>query len=118
MENEEEMKEIKEEIKVKEQIAKIEKEIDTIQAIFTKYSSDRWEFLRHTSSFREQEPNEEFYKFGAYSFGQLVSKESKLQDEKMILEERQNKLLDEKNLLLQKSLPGIKPFHFFTINDI
>ncbi len=104
MENEEEMKEIKEEIKVKEQIAKIEKEIDTIQAIFTKYSSDRWEFLRHTSSFREQEPNEEFYRFGAYSFGQLVSKESKL--------------LDEKNLLLQKSLPGIKPFHFFTINDI
>jgi hypothetical protein len=111
MENEEEMKEVKQQIK-------------TIQAIFGKYSSERWDSLRHTSSF-EQEVEPEFHRFGPYSFDQLVSKESKLQeekskllDEKLILEERQNKLLDKENLLLQKSLPGIKPFHFFTINDI
>jgi hypothetical protein len=97
MENEEEMKEVKEEMKVKEQIAKIEKEIDTIQAIFEKYSSQRWDSLRHTSSFREQvEP--EFHKFDPYSFDELKQEKSKL--------------LDKENLLLQKSLQGITPFHF------
>jgi hypothetical protein len=91
MENEEEMKEVK-------------KEIKTIRAIFEKYSSQRWDSLRHTSSFREQvEP--EFHKFDPYSFDELKLKESKLQDEK-------NKLQDKENLLLQGSLPGIKPFHF------
>ncbi len=103
--NEEEMKEIEEEMK------EIEKEIETIRAIFTKYSSQRWDSLRLTSSFREQEPNEEFHKFDPYSFDELKLKKSKLQDEK-------DKLLDEENLLLQGSLQGIKPFHFFTINDI
>jgi hypothetical protein len=73
--------------------------------------------LRLTSSF-EQQVEKEFHKFGPYNF-------TELKQEKMILEERQNKLQDEKNklldkenLLLQGSLQGIKPFHFFTINDI
>jgi hypothetical protein len=73
--NEEEMKE------VKEQIAKIEKEIDIIRAIFGKYSSQRWEFLRHTSSF-QQEVEPEFHQFSSYSFDELKQEKSKLQEEK------------------------------------
>jgi hypothetical protein len=116
--NEEEMKEVKEEIKeVKEEIAKIEKEIDTIRAIFGKYSSDQWDSLRLTSSFREQvEP--EFYKFGQYSFDELILKKSKLQDQKNKFLDEGNLLLSKEILLLRKTEPGIKPFHFFTINDI
>ena len=95
--NEEEIKEVKEEIK-------------TIQAIFSTYSSERWEFLRFSSSFR-QEVEKEFHRFGPYSFDQLKLKKSKLQDEK-------NLLLDREILLFRKTEPGIKSFHFLTVNDI
>ncbi len=109
--NEEEMKEVKEEMKeVKKEIAKVRRKLTIIEDILGRYSSDQWDGLKSSPTFRQQ-VEREFDQFSSYSFDEL-------KQEKMILEERQNKLLDKENLLLQKSLQGIKPFHFFTINDI
>ncbi len=104
MENEEEMKEIKEEMKeVRKEIAKVRRKLTIIEDILGRYSSDQWNGLRSSPKFR-QEVEREFDQFSSYSFDELKQEKSKLQNKE--------------NLLLQKSLPGIKPFHFFTINDI
>ncbi len=102
--NEEEMKEVKKEI------AKVGRKLTIIEDILDQYSSDQWDGLKSSPTFR-QEVKKKFRKFSSYSFDELKQEKNKLQEEK-------NKLLDEKILLLQKSLPGIKPFHFLTINDI
>jgi len=111
MENEEEMKEVKEEIKeVKEEIAKVGRKLTIIEDILDQYSSDQWDGLKSSPTFR-QEVKKKFRKFSSYSFDELKQEKSKLQN-------KESQLQDKENLLLQKSLPGIKPFHFFTINDI
>jgi hypothetical protein len=73
--------------------------------------------LKSSPTFR-QEVKKKFRKFSSYSFDELKQEKSKLQNKESQLQEEKNKLQDKENLLLQRSLSGIKPFHFLTINDI